>query len=69
MAAAPRKRFGIPLREDDYCEWDLEARYMVNPEEFLSKGRATPFAGQMVYGRCLKTVHAGRTVYEEPSAH
>ena len=68
MAAAPRKRFGIPLREDDYCEWDLEARYMVNPEEFLSKGRATPFAGQMVYGRCLKTVHAGRTVYEEPPA-
>ena len=67
MAAAPRKRFGIPLREDDYCEWDLEARYSINPEEFLSKGRATPFAGQMVYGRCLKTVHAGRTVYEEPS--
>ena len=64
MAIAPRERFGIPLRDDDLCEWDLEARYEIDPEEFLSRGRATPFAGRSVYGRCLKTVHAGRTVYE-----
>ena len=64
MAIAPRERFGIPLRDDDLCEWDLEARYKIDPEEFLSRGRATPFAGRSVYGRCLKTVHAGRTVYE-----
>ena len=63
MAIAPRDRFGIPLREDDLCEWDLEAQYRIDPEEFESKGRATPFAGQSVYGRCLKTVHAGNTVY------
>ena len=63
MAVTPRERFGIPLREDDLCEWDLEAQYVIDPEEFESKGRATPFAGQSVYGRCLKTVHAGRTVY------
>ena len=66
MAEAPRERFGIPLRPDDTCEWDLEAAYEINPEEFLSKGRATPFAGQRVYGRCLRTVHAGRTVYGLP---
>ena len=65
MAAAPRARFGIPLREDDRCEWDLDARYRIDPEAFLSKGRATPFAGREVYGRCLRTVHAGRTVYTE----
>ena len=63
MAVAPRERFGILLRADDLCEWDLEAQYTVNPEEFESMGKATPFAGQSVYGRCLKTVHAGRTVY------
>ena len=63
MAIAPRERFSIPLREDDLCEWDLEARYRIDPEEFESKGKATPFAGQTVYGRCLKTVHAGQTVY------
>ena len=65
MTIAPRERFGIPLREDDRCEWDLEAQYEINPEEFLSMGKATPFAGQRVYGRCIRTVHAGRTVYTD----
>jgi len=64
MSEAPRKRFGIPVREDDFCEWDLEEEYVIDPETFLSKGRATPFAGKRVTGRCLRTVHAGRTVYE-----
>ena len=64
MAIAPRERFGIPLAEDDRTEWDLEARTTVNPDEFLSMGRATPFAGTEVFGRCLKTVHNGKTTYE-----
>ncbi len=64
MAVAPRRRFGIPVRPDDTCAWDLEAAYRIDPAEFLSKGKATPFAGQAVYGRCVKTVRAGKTVYE-----
>ncbi len=64
MAIAPRERFGIPLAEGDRTEWDLEARTTVNPDEFLSMGRATPFAGMEVFGRCLKTVHNGKTTYE-----
>ena len=64
MAAAPRARFGIPLDEGDRTEWDLEAEYTVDPDEFLSMGRATPFAGMRVFGRCLKTTHGGRTVWE-----
>jgi dihydroorotase len=63
MALAPRNRFGIPLREGDRSEWDLEAAYEIDPETFLSKGRATPFAGQRVYGRCMRTVHEGRIVF------
>ncbi len=64
MAVAPRARFGIPLSEDDRTEWDLEAKYTVDPGEFLSKGKATPFAGAEVYGRCLRTVHNNKTVWE-----
>ena len=64
MAIAPRERFGIPLFEGDRTEWDLEAKYTVDPGEFLSKGKATPFAGTEVYGRCLRTVHNNRTVWE-----
>ena len=62
MAMAPRRRFGIPLGED-YCEWDLSREETVDPERFASKGRATPFTGQKVFGRCLRTVHGGRMVY------
>ena len=64
MAISPRERFGIPLREGDRCEWDLEAEYGIDPETFLSKGRATPFAGRRVYGRCVRTQHDGKTVFE-----
>ena len=64
MALAPRERFGIPLAEGDRTEWDLEARTRIDPAEFLSMGRATPFAGAEVYGRCLKTEHHGKTTYE-----
>ncbi len=64
MAIAPRERFGIPSDTGDRTEWDLEARYRIDPAEFLSMGRATPFAGAEVYGRCLRTAHHGQVVYE-----
>ncbi len=60
---APRKRFGISP-DDDYTIWDMSAGYAVNPEDFLSRGRATPFEGWHVYGKCMKTVHNGKTVYQ-----
>ena len=61
----PRKRFGIPLREDDYTIWDLEREFTVDPEEFLSMGKATPFEGERLFGRCVRTVCSGEVVYEE----
>ena len=60
----PRARFGIPLG-DDFSLWDLEAEYPIDPREFLSRGKATPFAGRRVYGRCKGTVHGGKLVYFE----
>ena len=60
----PRKRFGIPLREDDFSLWDLNAETVIDPGDFLSLGRATPFAGQRVFGRCVETVHGGKLVYQ-----
>ncbi|MBR2924398.1 MAG: dihydroorotase [Clostridia bacterium] len=64
MVFAPRKRFGIPLEDGDYTLWDLDAEVTVDPETFLSKGRATPFAGEMLHGRCVATYKNGRPVYE-----
>ena len=62
LAVNPRKRFGIDLG-CDYSVWDLDAEYTVNPAEFLSMGKATPFEGWKVSGRCLATVCDGKLVY------
>jgi len=59
----PRRRFGIELGED-YSVWDLEACYKVDPEDFASMGRATPFEGMEVWGKCLMTVCDGKTVHK-----
>lgn len=63
MAIAPRRRFGIPLG-CDFTVWDLEAEDTVDPDTFLSCGRATPFAGERLLGRCVMTVYQGKVVYQ-----
>ena len=65
MSVNPRRRFGLETRPDDYTVFDLDASYTVDPDEFLTMGRATPFAGRTVYGRCLLTVCRGRVVWQE----
>ncbi len=62
LANNPRKRFGIPLGED-YTIWDLDKTFTVDPEDFLSKGKATPFAGWELTGQCVMTVCDGKVVY------
>ncbi|MCQ2446869.1 MAG: dihydroorotase [Clostridia bacterium] len=62
LTIAPGKRFGIPMGED-YTVWNLSKEFTVDPAEFLSKGKATPFEGMKMNGVCLKTVHNGQTVY------
>jgi len=64
MVFAPRKRFGIPLESGDCTLWDLDTEYTVDPETFLSKGRATPFAGARLYGRCVATFKDGKPVFD-----
>ena len=60
----PRKRFNISLGLD-FSIWDLDRCYTVNPEEFQSMGRATPFTGMELSGRCLMTVCDGNIVWQE----
>ena len=61
LTVNPRKRFGIP--QDGFTVWDLNAVSTVDPAEFLSMGKATPFAGWQVQGRCMATVCGGKVVY------
>ena len=63
MTDAPRRRFGLPEREDDFTIFDLSEEYTIDPADFLSMGHATPFAGEKVYGKCRMTVCGGKTVW------
>ena len=64
LSLNPRKRFGIPLGED-YTVWDLNQEFTVEPDKFLSMGKATPFAGWKLKGVCKMTVCGGKIVYTE----
>lgn len=62
MSFKPKERFGIDTG-CDFAVFGIDEPYKTDPNEFLSMGRATPFAGREVFGRCLLTVHGGKAVY------
>lgn len=62
LAVNPRRRFGIPIG-DDFTVWDLNKPEKISSADFLSKGKATPFEGWEVYGKCVLTVCGGRPSY------
>ncbi len=63
MCENPRRRFGIPMG-NDFSVWSIDKSFTVDPNEFLTMGRATPFAGMTLFGRCALTVCNGQVVYE-----
>ncbi len=70
MSFAPSARFGFPEpmkagSPADIAVFDLERQWTVEPGEFFSMGRATPFAGCRLYGRCVLTLVDGKAVYSE----
>lgn len=70
MADNPRRIFGIeggiaPGMRADLTVVDFNLNPKVNPAEFLSKGKATPFEGLPLYGKVKMTIAAGNIVYDE----
>ena len=64
MSKNPRARFNIDS-DVGFTVFDLSDSYEIDPEEFLTKGRSTPFKGERVFGRCLITVFGGKAVYTD----
>ena len=64
LSVNPRRRFNIPLGED-FTVWDLQEEFTVDPEKFLSMGKATPFTGWNLTGVCVMTVCDGKIVYKK----
>ena len=63
LTVNPRTRFGIESK-GDFTVWDLEAVSRIDPSEFLSMGKSTPFTGWQVSGKCMATVCDGKIVYK-----
>jgi dihydroorotase len=66
----PSRRFQIGTKLEvgapaDLTVFDLNREYEINPKEFQSKGRSTPFAGEHVWGFCKLTMVNGTIVWEE----
>ena len=69
MSAAPARILGLEggeIREGGVADLtiaDLAAKYVIDGEKFLSKGKNTPFNGQEVYGRIAYTIVDGAVKY------
>ncbi len=70
MSSKPRERFGLESAEIEkgnkanFSIWRLNTKYTVDPEEFISQGKATPFEGWELYGQNLMTVMGERVVWK-----
>ncbi|MBQ7164586.1 MAG: dihydroorotase [Clostridia bacterium] len=62
LSENPKKRFNV--RNTGFSVWKLDEKYKIDSSGFLSKGKATPFDGEDVFGRNYLTVYNGKAVYE-----
>jgi len=69
MSTAPAKRFGIPtgFENDCFTVFRPDAQYEIDPAQFVSMGKNTPFTGWQVSGACALTVCHGKIVYDDGS--
>ncbi|MDR0496603.1 MAG: amidohydrolase family protein, partial [Treponema sp.] len=65
LGSGPRKRGRIvPGYRADMVIVDTESSWKVNPENFITRGKNSPFVGKELYGRILMTLHEGRVVFD-----
>jgi dihydroorotase len=67
MSIAPANRFSLPVgyEKGSMCVFDLGSEYVIDPKDFASMGKASPFEGKKVLGECLMTVYNGKVVYKK----
>jgi len=70
MNTNPRNIFGIgtEIKEGELADltvYDLEENYDIDSNTFVSMGKATPFDGNNVFGKCKMTICGGKIVFNE----
>ncbi len=69
MSEKPAKRFGLQSgieigKKAELTVFNLNEEYEVDPEKFFTMGRATPFKGEKVFGKCLFTLNGDKIAYK-----
>lgn len=73
MCINPAKRFSLDggwLKKGsraNFAVFDTEKKYRIDAQNFLSKGKSTPFDGYEVYGECAMTIYNGRIIWQKNS--
>ncbi len=65
LAKNPQERFNI--KDNGFSIWDLSDEYVVDPKNFISLGKATPFKGDKLFAQCLITVKDDNVIYMKNS--
>lgn len=71
----PREIFDLPGGKiepgapADLAILNFHAPHIIDPDHFLSMGRATPFAGESVSAAVEMTFHDGELVYHRKEMH
>lgn len=65
MAINPRRRFGFEMNKNDLTVFDLDCEYEINPDDFKSNGKSSPFTGTKVFGKCVATFCDGKLVWRK----
>ena len=70
MHDTPARRFGVGTelaagQNANLAVFDLDRKFTVDPEKFLTMGRATPFQGEELWGVCTLTMVDGKIVWRE----
>ena len=68
LNANKRFNIGSEIKVGNKAEltvFDINDKYVINPDDFLSMGKSTPFEGIEVYGKCKLTICNGKVVWED----
>ncbi len=68
MSINPAKRFKLNCEikvgeKANFAVFDLNCEHTISKEEFLSKGKCSPFEGMRVNAKCIMTVAEGKIVW------
>ena len=71
MSTNPRNRFNLgggEIKEGaraDFTVFDLDEEYEIDPKDFVSMGKSSPFTGPRVFGKCKFTACGGKIAWRE----